>query len=651
MKSLFRYAVVTLVTLGTLTLTNDILAQDPDSSQLQRIQYNNPGLIVDLGVGLWAWPLPMDFDGDGDHDLVIVCPDKPYNGTYFFENVSGNVRFPVFHPAVRISKGLQNVQLSWVAGEPRVLSPARDHSDFFARGLDGGIALPLHNRLEHPGKIRANQWKYVDFDGNGVQDLVVGIGDWTEYGWDDAYDQQGTWTNGPLHGYIYLVANRGTDQAPEYAPPRKLTAAGETIDVFGWPSPNFADFDSDGDLDLICGEFRDQFTYFENRGSRTEPRYAAGRRMMYRGMPLAMEVQMIVPSALDWDKDGDVDLIVGDEDGRVALVEHTGRVRGGMPHFLPPRYFQQEAADVKFGALATPCGFDWDHDGDEDILCGNTAGQIAFFENLSGAGVEHPRWSAPQLLHADGKVIRIQAGPNGSIQGPCESKWGYTTLSVGDWDHDGLPDLVVNSIWGRVQWYRNVGSHKRPRLAAAEPVQVQWRSDPAYPEWNWWKPEGNELVTQWRTTPVIVDYDRDGLHDLVMLDHEGFLAFYQRIQVDGKRKLLPPARIFCDDEGTPIQLNSRRAGGSGRRKISVVDWDGDGDLDVLVNSTSATLLENVGQRAGKTILVDRGLLDQRNISGHTSSPTVVDWNNDNVPDLLVGSEDGRLYYRRQNRPD
>ena len=52
---------------------------------LQRVKYNHPGLVVDLGVGLWAWPIPTDFDDDGDNDLLVVCPDKPYNGTYFFE--------------------------------------------------------------------------------------------------------------------------------------------------------------------------------------------------------------------------------------------------------------------------------------------------------------------------------------------------------------------------------------------------------------------------------------------------------------------------------------------------------------------------------------------------------------------------------------
>ena len=68
---------------------------------LEPIQFNHPGLIVDLGVGLWAWPLPMDFDGDGDLDLVVTCPDKSYGGTHFFENVDGPVKMPVFKPSVR----------------------------------------------------------------------------------------------------------------------------------------------------------------------------------------------------------------------------------------------------------------------------------------------------------------------------------------------------------------------------------------------------------------------------------------------------------------------------------------------------------------------------------------------------------------------
>jgi len=53
-----------------------------EPGRLERVQYNHPGLVVDLGVGLWAWPLPMDFNGDGRLDLVVSCPDKPYKGVY-----------------------------------------------------------------------------------------------------------------------------------------------------------------------------------------------------------------------------------------------------------------------------------------------------------------------------------------------------------------------------------------------------------------------------------------------------------------------------------------------------------------------------------------------------------------------------------------
>ena len=611
---------------------------------LERVAYHHPGLVVDLGVGLWAWPLPMDFDRDGDLDLVVSCQDKPYNGTYFFENTSGKVKFPVFKPGRRISKGLANVSPSYVGDAVRVLSPALEHPEFRATGLEQGVKLPLPVN-PHPNKVRANQWKYVDYDGDGALDLVVGIEDWTEYGWDDAYDKSGKWTNGPLHGQVYFLKNTGTTEVPVYAAPEKVRAGKGLVDTFGMPSPNFVDFDRDGDLDLLCGEFLDGFTYFENTGTRKRPIYAEGRRVLRDGKKLAMDLEMIVPVAIDWDGDGDHDLIVGDEDGRVALVENTGAFEEHVPVFKAPRYFQQEAADLKCGALASPVGVDWDGDGDQDLVSGSTAGYVTFFENLSGAGVVPPRWAAPRRLKADGKTIRLQAGPNGSIQGPAEAKWGYTTLSAADWDGDRKPDLVVNSIWGKVQWYRNTGTRKEPELAAAQPIEVEWPGTPPKPSWNWWDPAGKELVTQWRTTPVVTDYNGDGLADLVMLDHEGYLAFFERKRSGDRLVLLPGRRAFVDEQGQPLQLNPGRAGKSGRRKLCVADWDGDGRLDLLVNSENAGFYRQIGARGGNWILKDEGNLDTRPISGHDTSPTVVDWNADGIPDLLAGAEDGRMYYK------
>ena len=42
-----------------------------------------------------------------------------------------------------------------------------------------------------------------------------------------------------------------------------------------------------------------------------------------------------------------------------------------------------------------------------------------------------------------------------------------------------------------------------------------------------------------------MDWNKDGLTDLVMLDQEGYLAFFERAKRDGKLVLLAPVRAFC----------------------------------------------------------------------------------------------------------
>lgn len=643
----------------------------PGSAQeLTRLSYNNPGLTVDLGVGLWAWPLPMDFDGDGRLDLVVNCPDKPSNGTYFFAATADSAKtaMPVFKAGVRLSQGLQNVTVSYAEGQPRVLSPGTIYPDFLQAGLSHGQKLPLSANV-HPNKVRANMWKVVDFNGDGLNDLAIGVGDWTDYGWDNGYDAQGRWVRGPLRGFVYIALNQGTNAQPVYATPFKLMTGESALETFGWPSPNFADFDDDGDLDLLCGEFLDGFTYFENVGTRTQPRHAAGRRLTLppgaealalpaawkatreaaslpgSPRPLTMDLEMITPVAIDWNKDGHFDLIVGDEDGRVAFVENTGNFTSDhTPLFLPPRYFQQEAAELKFGALATPFGFDWDGDGDMDLLSGNTAGYIGWFENLSGPSVAKPKFAAPKHLAVNSQPLRIMAGENGSIQGPAEAKWGYSTFTVADWDSDGRPDLIVNSILGDVVWYRNTGTRQVPALTPAQPIEVEWNGPQPSLAWGWRKPTGKALLTQWRTTPVAVDWNHDGLIDLVMLDHEGYLAFFERERRDGKLVVLPPQRVFTDEANKPLRLTAGTAGKSGRRKLCIVDWDGDGKLDLLVNSSSADFYRQVKSSDGKWSFRNEGPLVKQNIEGHDVSPAVVDFRGDGIPDFLGGAEDGHFYF-------
>lgn len=619
-KSMRTFALLLLAALIT-----NLHAAGPTDFKLQPLKYNHPGLSVDLGVGLWAWPLPMDYDGDGDMDLLVSCPDKPSNGVYYFENATQDpkVKLPVFKAAVRLGPTGHNMQVSFVKGKPRILLENNELPNFLKGDFKTKKRVYPNGRF-HAGKTRARMWRYVDWEGDGDQDLIVGIGDWTDYVWDQAYDAEGRWRNGPLHGYVYLIESLADGK---FAQPRKITAGGSAIDVYGWPSPSFADFDGDGDLDLICGEFLDGFTYFENTGTRSQPVYAVGLRLQGAdGQPLVMHLQMITPTAIDWDRDGDQDLIVGDEDGRVALVENVSTGSGSVPVFQQPVYFQQEADTLKFGALATPFAHDWDGDGDEDILCGNTAGNIALFENLDGRG---SKWSAPELLRADDKTFRIMAGPNGSIQGPAEAKWGYTTLSVADWDSDGRDDILVNSIWPKLKLLKNT-----PQGLTEQPLPFWTKETP--PRFYWWNQPAENHQTQWRTTPLATDFDGDGKLDLVILDQEGYLTCQSRARTE--------TRIFIDEDNQPIRFNRQSAGRSGRVKLAVVDWDGDGRPDILANSENAVWWRNCEDRKGKIVLKRIGNLAQRNVAGHTSSPAVCDFDGNGKPDLLVGAENGRIYF-------
>lgn len=133
-----------------------------------------------------------------------------------------------------------------------------------------------------------------------------------------------------------------------------------------------------------------------------------------------------------------------------------------------------------------------------------------------------------------------------------------------------------------------------------------------------------------------------------MLDHEGYLAFFERFSKDGKLFLSPGKRIFKDADiiggNGLLQLNVREAGGSGRRKFCMADWDKDGDLDILPDSKNILFIENIGEKDGFTFYKRGADLMGIKLAGHDTCPTIVDWNKDGKPDLLIGAEDDHFYY-------
>ncbi|MGH9662066.1 MAG: FG-GAP repeat domain-containing protein, partial [Bryobacteraceae bacterium] len=469
------------------------------------------------------------------------------------------------------------------------------YSDVKRHRMSRFVRVPL-DRDYHVG--RDDLWHPADWDGDGRIDLLIGTSDWREYGWDDAFNSKGEWTRDRLHGYVYFHRNLGTNAAPRYAAPVRL----DPVDLYGSPSPNPVDWFGRGVLDLVGGSFLDTVTLFRRDGAKL----TAGRALSVDGAAggetLRMDLCMIQPRVVYWHADRRPSLVIAEEDGTVSLVENLAPA-GAEPRLARPRPLQQIDPYLKSGALSRPVAVDWNGDGRLDIISGNSAGYIQFFENL-GEG-----FADRGYLKAGGQVIRRIAGPNGSIQGPAEEKWGYSNPSVADWDLDGRLDLVVNDIWGDIVWYRRTGADE---LARAQPVVVDWPGPPPKPEWVWWQPQPGQLVTQWRTTPKVVDWDRDGLPDLVMLNHQGYLSLYRRAR---SLKLLPPERIFLEPNGRFLNLSAGRAGRSGRRKIDLADLDADGDLDLITDSDDGPVwYENTGTQSNP-VLAARGTLVKAKLAG------------------------------------
>jgi len=337
--------------------------------------------------------------------------------------------------------------------------------------------------------------------------------------------------------------------------------------------------------------------------------------------------------------------------------------------------------------LITVRSVDWDGDGDEDIIVGDTYGYISFLENLTiqvKDGVKYtndgkkvadlskkeltrrlsdPVWNRAVRLRnsSNNAVYRQVAGPNGSLQGPSEQKYGYINISVADWDGDGVLDIMSNSVRGEVYWHRGIAGDPT-HVEDPRPVEVEWSEGAAKkPEWVWWEPNGNQLLTQWRTTPEMIDLplvdtdgdgiaEGDGLVDLVMVDAQGYLCLYERYRdTDNTLKLKEPVRLFKNQVGSDLKMTLggiEQPGRTGRTKFCLVDYDLDGDIDILKGAgENVCFLENIATEPGQYKMQDTDKsLGDRNIADHAMSPAACDWDQNGVPDIIIGAMDGHIYY-------
>jgi hypothetical protein len=353
--------------------------------------------------------------------------------------------------------------------------------DFDADGdIDILIGRDIHGfvYLQNDGSAQAADWQDNSTLFAGLgADTYWNSGDLADINGDGVPDLLHGTADGPLRCYI----NSGSAAAPVWQ--ENTTLFGGTIDVGGASSPFFIDFDSDGDLDMLLGTQMGYIKYYENTGTMYSPAWTENSEF-FSGIDHSIYASV---TAGDVNNDGFTDVIVGDLSGNLYYYRNTGTA-------LVYNSFMFMGVNV--GGWSCPRLIDMDFDGDLDLAVGNEDGYLAYLQNVGTAAV--PSWQE-------------QAGYFSGIDASSDA-----SPTFGDFDEDGDIDVLAGDSWGDLHCYLNEDG--------------SWVANSSI---------FAGISTGQNAAPALADLDHDGDLDLVLGDYDGTLKHFRNLQYSAET-LNPP---------------------------------------------------------------------------------------------------------------
>lgn len=260
--------------------------------------------------------------------------------------------------------------------------------------------------------------------------LIRGSYDWGEwyatltYHINKGEAQEPAWTGEELNSF-YSNGTFIKDSAEDYHTFGKYpeyVSYYTPIEALFRPYPAMVDYTGDGKFDLLVGTPAGEIMLLKNQGSLEAPQYPTQVALKGpKGTPLSLGTDL-APTAVANGKGSYQDLIIGNGAGALYYIENSPQ---GMVNI-------QEITDaqgnpIRVSGAAAPFSIDWDRDGNPDLLIGNDIGTVVFARGLDQKGT---RYEAPIPLTVDQGPVAVDtfSAPHGVDY----NQDGLLDLLVGD---------------------------------------------------------------------------------------------------------------------------------------------------------------------------------------------------------------------------
>ncbi len=576
-------------------------------------------LWTEKSVPGFAAPLLVDVDNDVDLDLLLGAGDGQLR---FYENIG--------------------TPQQWMFVQ-------REGAD---NPFNGVIFIDPNESREYADQHQSFNLEAGDLDADGDQDVLVvnRSGGITYF---ENISQH------PLRYQVYDYADDSSHQPFREVMQQHPQKQHLTLSL--------GDLDVDGDLDLLIGLYDGRFEHYENIGDAFRPHFVLNTRAhaLLAEEDVALDIDRAsllkgdgrdrntMLHLSDLDVDGDLDVIVGMSTGETknTLIFYENVRQSGEATFVRREGADHPLAVVDAGDSLFVTTGDLDADGDEDVLLGNAAGELIYYESVQALPVPHfkPQYDKDKLQRGHAILDHTR---------------GFPVPVWADLDADGDLDGVIGSEEGILYYAENQGTPRQALFSVKENNETPWGevslglSSIATEVEEYSSKMGKNVprtVIDYyhgiNTVPSLGDLDNDGDWDMLVgiggFAHEsrGTIAYFENIGTAQSPEFVqqpaasnPLSDIALEDNAAP----------------ALVDLDGDGDLDVLLGQAYGRVLlyENIGSATqaefrSRADDVDNPLSHVRMSSGKYIGGTVPipgDMDLDGDMDLWLSSGTGSMLY-------